>query len=64
MDTLIAMTRRVLNKRSPFSPDRGHAHHKLLDLKFSKGQVLLLLALFHLVLLGSGFMLAGVYLFS
>jgi hypothetical protein len=31
-DTLLAMVRRFLEKRSIFSPDRGHIHHRLLDL--------------------------------
>lgn len=30
-DTVHVMTRRMLRKKSPFSPDRGHFHHKLLD---------------------------------
>jgi UDP-GlcNAc:undecaprenyl-phosphate GlcNAc-1-phosphate transferase len=31
-DTLFAMVRRVLERRSVFSPDRGHIHHRLLDM--------------------------------
>ncbi len=31
-DVLLAMVRRVLERRSIFSPDRGHIHHRLLDL--------------------------------
>jgi UDP-GlcNAc:undecaprenyl-phosphate GlcNAc-1-phosphate transferase len=31
-DTLFAMVRRVLEQRSVFSPDRGHIHHRLLDM--------------------------------
>ncbi len=31
-DTLFAMVRRVLERRSIFSPDRGHIHHRLLDM--------------------------------
>jgi UDP-GlcNAc:undecaprenyl-phosphate GlcNAc-1-phosphate transferase len=31
-DTLFAMVRRILEKRSVFSPDRGHIHHRLLDM--------------------------------
>ncbi|WP_119293417.1 MraY family glycosyltransferase [Azohydromonas sediminis] len=30
-DLLITMSRRALQKRSPFRPDRGHFHHQLLD---------------------------------
>jgi UDP-GlcNAc:undecaprenyl-phosphate GlcNAc-1-phosphate transferase len=32
LDTLYVMTRRVLEGRSPFSPDRRHIHHRLLDM--------------------------------
>lgn len=31
-DTLFAMLRRILERRSIFSPDRGHIHHRLLDM--------------------------------
>lgn len=31
-DTLFAMVRRILERRSVFSPDRGHIHHRLLDM--------------------------------
>jgi len=34
-DTLIAIIRRVVHKQSPFHPDRGHFHHKLVDMGFS-----------------------------
>lgn len=34
-DTLIAIIRRVAHKQSPFHPDRGHFHHKLVDMGFS-----------------------------
>jgi UDP-GlcNAc:undecaprenyl-phosphate GlcNAc-1-phosphate transferase len=33
-DALWVMTRRVLHKTSPFAPDKGHVHHKFLDLGF------------------------------
>ncbi len=33
-DTLLSMLRRVLERRSVFSPDRSHFHHKLLALGF------------------------------
>lgn len=34
-DTLRVMMSRILNNRSPFSPDRTHLHHVFLDLGFS-----------------------------
>ncbi len=35
-DTLFAIIRRLIHKKSPFSPDRGHLHHKLIDLGFTQ----------------------------
>ena len=32
IDTLVAIIRRVLHGQSPFHPDRGHFHHKLVDM--------------------------------
>ena len=32
LDTLMVMTQRMLERRSPFSPDKNHIHHKLLAL--------------------------------
>ena len=34
-DTLVAIFRRILHGQSPFHPDRGHLHHKLVDMGFS-----------------------------
>jgi len=31
MDTLWVMGRRVINRKNPFSPDKGHFHHRLLN---------------------------------
>lgn len=59
IDTFWIITRRLLSGRSPFTPDRGHFHHRLLDLGLThKGAVLLiyaicaLLALLSVVLAG------------
>ena len=35
-DTAFAMLRRMLTRRSPMSPDRGHIHHRLVDMGFSQ----------------------------
>jgi UDP-GlcNAc:undecaprenyl-phosphate GlcNAc-1-phosphate transferase len=46
IDTFWIITRRLLNRRSPFEPDRGHFHHRLLDLGLThKGAVLLIYAM-------------------
>ena len=45
IDTFWVIVRRLTSGRSPFSPDRGHIHHRLLDLGRShRGTVLLIYA--------------------
>ena len=36
LDTMIAFMRRLIHGKSPFSPDRGHLHHKLVDMGFDQ----------------------------
>ncbi len=50
LDVLYCMVRRMLERRSPFSPDRGHIHHRLLDLGFSHKKTV---ATLHLVALSA-----------
>ena len=59
IDTFWIIVRRLLEGRSPFSPDRGHIHHRMLDLGMSHRQtvfaiygICLLLALLALLLSG------------
>lgn len=42
-DTIFAMGRRILTGRSIMSPDRGHLHHRLLDMGFSQRQTVTIL---------------------
>jgi UDP-GlcNAc:undecaprenyl-phosphate GlcNAc-1-phosphate transferase len=42
-DTLLAMVRRFLERRSIFSSDRGHIHHRLLDLGVTHRRAVLIL---------------------
>lgn len=42
-DTLFAILRRLLTGRSIMSPDRGHLHHRLLDMGFSQKQTVAIL---------------------
>ena len=43
IDTFWIITRRLASRRSPFTPDRGHIHHRLLDLGLThRGAVLLI----------------------
>ena len=37
-DTAFAFTRRILHGKSPFSADRGHLHHRLIDMGFNQKQ--------------------------
>jgi UDP-GlcNAc:undecaprenyl-phosphate/decaprenyl-phosphate GlcNAc-1-phosphate transferase len=65
IDTFWIIVRRLINGRSPFTPDRGHIHHRLLDLGLSHAQTVLMiyglcvaLAVLTFVLSGSGQMYA------
>jgi len=42
-DTVFAIFRRVLKGQSPMAPDRGHLHHRLLDMGFSQRQTVAIL---------------------
>ena len=41
IDTFWIIVRRLATGRSPFTPDRGHIHHRLLDLGLSHAQTVL-----------------------
>lgn len=43
MDTLFAMVRRWLERRPLFAPDRGHIHHRLLDLGLTHRRAVIVL---------------------
>lgn len=43
LDMLVAMARRFLARRSIFSPDRGHIHHRLLDAGLTHRRAVLIL---------------------
>jgi UDP-GlcNAc:undecaprenyl-phosphate GlcNAc-1-phosphate transferase len=45
IDTFWVIVRRLSSRRSPFSPDRGHIHHRLLDLGLSHRSTVLLIYL-------------------
>ncbi|MBR5543381.1 MAG: undecaprenyl/decaprenyl-phosphate alpha-N-acetylglucosaminyl 1-phosphate transferase [Oscillospiraceae bacterium] len=44
-DTAFAICRRLLNGQSPMHADRGHVHHRLIDMGFSQKQTVLILYL-------------------
>lgn len=50
IDCVALMSRRLLEHRSPFSADRGHMHHLLLDAGYSPSRVAMILAGLSLVL--------------
>ncbi len=51
-DTLFSMFRRFLERRPIFSPDRGHVHHRLLELGLTHRRAVILLYLVSIVLAG------------
>lgn len=42
-DTLFAIIRRVMRGQSPMHPDRGHVHHRLIDMGFDQTQTVIIL---------------------
>jgi UDP-GlcNAc:undecaprenyl-phosphate/decaprenyl-phosphate GlcNAc-1-phosphate transferase len=57
LDTLRVFGIRILHGRSPFSPDRNHLHHLLLDLGFSHKKITLSLVTLSIVFIGITFLL-------
>ncbi len=51
-DTIRVFSLRILNRRSPFSADRNHIHHFLLDAGFSHQQTTLICVLTNLFFIG------------
>ena len=60
IDTFWIIVRRVSHGRSPFSPDRSHIHHRLLDLGLSHRQTVLVIYGICLSLALLAFVLSGV----
>ena len=56
-DTLRVFSLRILSRRSPFSPDRNHVHHLLLDLGLSHAAVTYILVAVNLVFMGMAYAL-------
>jgi UDP-GlcNAc:undecaprenyl-phosphate GlcNAc-1-phosphate transferase len=59
IDTFWIITRRILSGHSPFTPDRGHIHHRLLDLGLSHRGVVLLIYAITAILAIASLLLAG-----
>ena len=70
-DTAFAIVRRIWNKKPIMAPDRGHLHHKLMDMGFSQKQTVAILyiitsilALSAVVVLEVGAYTAGVFILT
>ena len=50
LDTIQAIFRRIKNKRNIFLPDKGHLHHRLLDIGFSQKNILFIVYIFSAIL--------------
>ena len=59
IDTFWIIIRRISSKRSPFSADRGHFHHRLLDLGLTHRQAVLMIYAICLVLAALSLLLSG-----
>jgi UDP-GlcNAc:undecaprenyl-phosphate GlcNAc-1-phosphate transferase len=59
IDTFWIIVRRLATRRSPFTPDRGHIHHRLLDLGLSHSQTVLVIYGICIVLAVLSFVLSG-----
>ena len=58
-DTTFAFFRRILRGQSPFHPDRGHLHHRLLDMGMSQKQAVALMYGISAILGLSAVLMAG-----
>ncbi len=57
LDTFMVMSQRIYERRSPFSPDKNHIHHKLLALGFDHYEAVLLIYLTQSILVLGAFFL-------
>jgi UDP-GlcNAc:undecaprenyl-phosphate GlcNAc-1-phosphate transferase len=58
LDTLWVMGRRIAEGRSPFSPDRKHIHHRLLDLGLTYYEVVVVIYSAQIILIILAYLLA------
>jgi UDP-GlcNAc:undecaprenyl-phosphate GlcNAc-1-phosphate transferase len=59
IDTFWIIVRRIATGRTPFSPDRGHIHHRLLDLGLTHTQAVVLIYAMCVGLAGLSLVLSG-----
>lgn len=60
VDTFYVLVRRAIQRRPPFAPDRGHFHHRLLDLGLTHAQSVLLIYAMTLGLAALTFVTSGI----
>jgi UDP-N-acetylmuramyl pentapeptide phosphotransferase/UDP-N-acetylglucosamine-1-phosphate transferase len=59
-DTIRVFTIRMLRGRSPFSPDRNHVHHLLIDRGFSHSTATFICVTVNIVLIAAAYLLRGI----
>jgi len=59
IDTFWNIVRRLFTGASPFTPDRGHVHHRLMDLGLSQTKAVLVIYAITLALAALSFVLSG-----
>lgn len=57
LDTLMVMAIRLSQRRSPFSPDRNHLHHRIMALGFYHSEAVAIIYVMQIVLLAFAFVL-------
>lgn len=58
-DTLRVFSIRLLSRRSPFSPDRNHIHHFLLDMGWTHRRITLTCVAVNVLFIGAAYLLRG-----
>lgn len=61
IDTLVVIIKRLKAGRSPFSPDRAHFHHVLLDMGYSPRQALVIILMLALSIAALGWLIELFY---
>ena len=59
IDTFYVIVRRLVERRPPFAPDRGHFHHRLLDVGLSHRQAVFLIYVITAILGGVAVLASG-----
>jgi UDP-N-acetylmuramyl pentapeptide phosphotransferase/UDP-N-acetylglucosamine-1-phosphate transferase len=59
-DTLRVFSLRIVNRRSPFSPDRNHVHHFLLDLGLSQKMITVICVIANIVFIALAYFLRSI----